>query len=238
MNLYDFKGNTITVSGSTSTTNKYAGKKCLWLGDSICYVDGSRDGSAGAGGTIPQLVCNELGMTLTNKASSGGNSDRMRKILQGGDNYTAIDCSNFDYVFIKIGHNCDSIAEGLSNTSEVTSSINDVPIDSTSFSDFPTTYHGNVASCIEYILSHNPKCNIFLVTSIWSNVSRYINTTPKATTAIKELGEFYGLPVIDLHCESGISRKNANTYTYDGTHPNTEGIRRLANYVINYLRCR
>lgn len=217
-----------------TTNNKYAGKTALWLGDSISVVNGSGDGTSGAGGTYPQLVCNALGMTLTNKASSGGNSVRMRNILQGNDDYTAIDCSGFDYAFIKIGHNCDYAEEGLTTG---TSSISDIPTDSTAPADFPTTFHGNVASCIEYILSQNPKCNIFLITPIWSNAGRYIATTPKAAVALKEVGDFYGVPVIDLHGESGISRKNASTWTYDGIHPNTDGVKRLADIIVAYLKC-
>lgn len=217
-----------------TTNNKYAGKSALWLGDSISVVNGSGDGTSGAGGTYPQLVCNALGMTLTNKASSGGNSERMRNILQGGDNYTAVDCSGFDYAFIKIGHNCDYATEGLTDG---TSSISGIPTDSTAPADFPTTFHGNVASCIEYILSQNPKCNIFLITPIWSSAGRYIGTTTKAAVALKEVGDFYGIPVIDLHGESGISQKNASTWTYDGTHPNSDGVKRIADYIVAYLKC-
>lgn len=222
-----------SLSAGTAN-NKYAGKSALWLGDSISVVNGSGDGTSGAGGTYPQLVCRTLGMTLTNKASSGGNSVRMRNILQGGDGYTAVDCSGFDYAFIKIGHNCDSATEGLTAG---TSSISDIPTDSTAPSAFPTTFHGNVASCIEYILSQNPKCNIFLITPIWSSAGRYIGTTTKAAVALKEVGDFYGIPVIDLHGESGISQKNASTWTYDGTHPNSDGVKRIADYIVAYLKC-
>lgn len=234
MSVYDIYGNQITA-GNSIPENKYKGKNCLWLGDSISVVDGL--GGFDRSKTYPNLVCKALGMTLQNKASSGGNSERMRNILQGGNGYTATDCSNIDYVFIMIGHNCDYGNEGLTNTTVVTSTINDIPTDSTPPSEFPTTYHGNVGSCIEYILTQNPKCNIYLLTPIWSNTVRYIRTTSKATEALKELGDFYGIPVIDLHCESGISQKNASTYTYDGIHPNPDGIARIVDYIINYMRC-
>lgn len=217
-----------------TVNNKYAGNSALWLGDSISTVNGDGDGTSGAGGTYPQLVCNALGMTLTNKASSGGNSTRMRNILQGGDEYTAVDCSGFDYAFIKIGHNCDYAEEKLTTGG---SSVSDIPTDSTAPADFPTTFHGNVASCIEYILAQNPKCTIFLITPIWSSLGRHLATVPKAAVAIKEIGDFYGVPVIDLHGESGISQKNTGTWTYDGCHPNSDGVKRLADIIVAYLKC-
>lgn len=220
-------GELLYALSAGTASNKYAGKSAFWLGDSISVTDS-------ADGTYPQLVCKALGMTLTNKASSGGNSVRMRNILQGGGGYTAVDCSGFDYAFIKIGHNCDSAEEGLTTGA---TTISDIPTDSTAPAAFPTTFHGNVASCIEYILSQNPKCNIFLITPIWSSAGRYLATTPKAAVALKEVGDFYGVPVIDLHGESGISRKNTSTWTSDGIHPNSDGVKRIADYIVAYLKC-
>jgi lysophospholipase L1-like esterase len=226
MALYDGTGKEITISGTSS--NPYIGKTALWLGDSISVVGDP---------SYPKTVCNDLGMTLRNYASSGGNSERMRQILQGTGYYEgqAADLSGVDYVFIMIGHNCDYAVEGLSNTGAVTSGMDDIPTDDTSYADFPTTFHGNVASCVEYIWAQNPAAQIFFLTPIQGATDRYIKTTPLARKALLEIGLFYSIPVIDVYATSGIARKNIGTYTYDDIHPNADGIVRIADCIEGYL---
>lgn len=226
MAIYDIYGNALTVQADTD--NPCWGKTALWLGDSISVVGDP---------SYPKTVCNDLGMTLRNYASSGGNSERMRQILQGIGDYAgqAANLSGADYVFIMIGHNCDYAAEGLSNTGTVTSAISDIPTDGTSFSAFPTTFHGNVASCVEYIWSQNPATQIFFLTPIQGATDRYTKTTPRARDALLELGLFYSIPVIDVYAGCGIARKNISAYTYDDIHPNATGISKIAAFIKNYL---
>lgn len=225
-------GTTLTVKDKfnslelTGGTNKYEGKKVLWLGDSISVV---RDP------TYPSYVCNALNMTLTNRASSGGDAARMRAILQGGPNgtlqYDAIDMSDFNYVFIMIGHNCD----GVNGVTASTSSIDNIPTDDTAYSDYPVGYYTDVASCIEYIWANNQNCQIYLITPIQSTTSRFARTTAAAQKALKEIGNFYSVPVIDVYGECGICKKNITTYTYDNVHPNDAGVAKIGDYIINYL---
>lgn len=224
MVLYDGYGKNITVS---SDSNKFKGKKALWLGDSI-----SETGSP----TYPARVCSNLGMTLLNKASSGGHSVRMRNILQGLDGYTAPNLSDIDVVFIMIGHNCDSAEEGLVEGVSVVSAISDIPTDDTSYADFPNTYHGNVGSCVEYIWAQNNAIQIYLLTPIQGATIRYLKTTPKARDALIEIGRFYSIPVIDVYASCGICRKNIGTYTFDDVHPNEEGIVKIVDCVEGFLR--
>lgn len=208
----------------TGTVNKYENKKALWLGDSIS-VSGSP--------TYPEYICDKLNMQLTNKASSGGNADRMRDILQGGntsgESYeVTVDPADFDYVFIMIGHNCDELANSTEN-------INKIPTDNTSYTDYPTGFYSDVASCIEYIWAKNQNCRIFLITPIQSTNGRYSITTPKAQTALKEIGNMYSVPVIDVYGECGICKRNITSYTDDNIHPNTSGVPKIGDYIINYL---
>lgn len=225
MALYDGYGNNITVSATDS--NKFKGKKALWLGDSI-----SETGNP----TYPARVCSALGMTLVNKASSGGHSVRMRNILQGIDGYTAPNLSGIDVVFIMIGHNCDSAEEGLVDGVSVVSAISDIPTDDTSYADFPKTFHGNVGSCVEYIWAQNSDIQIYLLTPIQGATIRYLKTTPKARNALIEIGRFYSIPVIDVYSSCGICRKNIGTYTFDDVHPNEAGIVKIVDCVEGFLR--
>ena len=225
-------GTTLTVKDKIKSlelsggTNKYEGKKALWLGDSISVV-----GSP----TYPAYVCNALNMTLTNKASSGGDAVRMRAILQGGTvgsvTYTAIDVTDFDYIFIMIGHNCD-LSTGVTSP---TASIDNIPTDDTPYSDYPSGYYTDVASCIEYIWANNQDCQIYLITPIQSTNGRYAPTTVAAQKALKEIGNFYSIPVIDVYGECGICKKNITVYTDDNIHPNTVGVPKIGDYIINYL---
>ena len=204
----------------------YNGKRALWLGDSIS-VSGSP--------TYPKYVCDALGMTLTNKASSGGNAVRMRAILQGltegSNSYTAIDVTKFDYVFIMIGHNCD----GTTGVTASTASIDNIPLDDTSYTDFPSGYYTDVASCIEYVWHNNPNCKIYLITPTQSPNGRYAPTTKAAQKALKEIGNLYSIPVIDVFGECGISRKNIDRFSNDKIHPNELGVQTIGDYIINYL---
>lgn len=200
--------------------NKYLGKTALWLGDSISVVGNP---------TYPKYVCDKLGMTLINKASSGGDSTRMRYILQGtGGGYTTpTDLTNIDYVFIMIGHNCDSI---------VNENISSVPVESGSdYANYNLDFYCNVASCIEYIRDKKSTIQIYLITPIQSDSARYIRTTPVAQKALKELGNMYSVPVIDVYSECGICRKNISLYSDDNIHPNAEGVPIIGDYIVNYL---
>lgn len=207
-----------TIGNNTS----YNGKRALWLGDSIS-VSGSPN--------YPKYVCDALGMTLTNKASSGGDAVRMRNILQGLNGYPAIDATQFDYMFMMIGHNCD----GVNGVTTSSASISNIPLDDTSYTTFQNGFYTDVASCIEYIWNYNPDCKIYLITPIQSSNGRYVLTTPAAQKALKEIGNLYSIPVIDVFGECGISRKNIDRFSSDKIHPNALGVQVIGDYIINYL---
>lgn len=223
--VYLGDGTTATVkdfinSKIDGNTNKYLGKTALWLGDSIS-VTGSP--------TYPKYVCDKLGMTLINKASSGGNSTRMRAILQGGTNsnqtYTAIDCSNIDYIFIMIGH----------NDRQNTTQVSDIPTDTTSYTDYPETYCCNIASCIEYARNQNPNIKIFLITPLQTTNEACWSGVLPASTLMKEIGSMYSVQVIDVFAECGICRRNVDSLTDDGVHPNTTSVPIIGDYIVTYL---
>ena len=217
-----------TSNEQPSTTNRYRGKKALWLGDSISVV-----GSP----TYPKLVCDTLGMTLNNKASSGGNSLRMRQILQGLESYTAPSLTDIDFVFIMIGHNCDV---SFANKD----SIDSLPShkDNTAYTDYTQgNFFCDIGSCVEYIRAKNSAIEIFFITPIqgkYESSLRYDSTSKMAMEGLKELGIEYSIPVIDVYGECGISNRNISADCYDDIHPNnTTGIPKIANTIIRYLLC-
>lgn len=218
--VYLGDGTTATVKdfidSNKDGTNKYLGKSALWLGDSISVTGNP---------TYPKYVCDKLGMTLTNKASSGGNSTRMRHILQGGSSYTAIDCTNIDYMFIMIGH----------NDRQNTTQVSDIPTDTTSYVDYPETYCCNIASCIEYARNQNPNIKIFLITPLQTTNTACWSGVLPASTLMKEIGSMYSVPVIDVFGECGICRRNVDSLTDDGVHPNNTSVPIVGDYIVNYL---
>lgn len=221
--LYKSDGSLISVDGSGELPNPYAGKKILWLGDSISDVTYTN---------YPKKVCNALGASGVFKASSGGDSLRMRNILQGLDGRTAVDLTNVDYCMIMVGHNCSPSLLG-------TDKIDDIPAytSGTPYTDYEKgNYFCDVASCIEYIWDKNPNVKIFFVTPPHSSNTTYNRVVPIARQAMFDLGAMYSIPVIDNYAECGINARNVERYTYDGhTHPNDAGQTLEAQCVVSHL---
>ena len=53
------------------------------------------------------------------------------------------------------------------------------------------------------------------------------NVSKSCDTALKELSEYYSVPLIDVFRNCGISKTNLEDYSSDGTHLNDEGNRLL-----------
>lgn len=54
--------------------------------------------------------------------------------------------------------------------------------------------------------------------------------------AVQEVSQYFGIPCINIHGESGISTLNHTTYIADIIHPNSEGGKLIANAVINGMK--
>lgn len=211
--------------GGTDSYMKYSGKNVMCFGDSITEGTGSGTSTA----RYPYYLAQKLNATIMNKGSSGADTNRLRCIIVGGTSsggftYTAPDFTNIDVCTIKIGH----------NQSVGSSTINDISGIS-DFNLYPDTFYGNICRSIEYILSQKPSMRIYLFTPIQSTNSVYINNTAAATTAIKAIGQKYALPVIDLQNTSGLHFRNLTLFTTDGTHPNVEGSKMIAEVVARQM---
>lgn len=194
------------VGGSGSTDSYLSSKKIYCFGDSI--TQGPTPTTS-----YPYYLGQQLGSTVTNYGSSGADTNRFRCIICGGTSnggltYTAPDFTLTDICTLSIGHN-QSV--GTSTMSDI-SGISDYNL-------YPDTFYGNICRSIEYILNHNSSVKLYLMTPIQSLNSVYISNTAGATTAIKNIGNYYALPVIDLHNTSGLNPMNLGALTSDGTHP-------------------
>jgi lysophospholipase L1-like esterase len=231
----------IALSNSSQLTdianelNQWINKNGIALGDSITY---------GQGGTAPSgtdqagyvgIVKNKLKLaTYSNKGIAG------RPMANGsangeGTNTTGktVDYTNVDLVTIFAGTNDFklNIAIGTQGAIGDTTFVN-------------TTFYGAYRELIEYILSHKPTVKIVLITPIQRDNGGYdVNTTNTVScklidyiNAIKNIGQMYGIPVLDLYSQSGITKLTLNTLTVDGLHPNDGGYIRIGNLISKYIR--
>ena len=123
------------------------------------------------------------------------------------------------------------------------------------------TIYGALNKIARYLLTNYPKAIIVFFTTLhwtWEREGSSANppyvvnpnglTTPLLNQAIRDVGNKYGIPVIDLEKNSGIfpGTFNQNTgtatkyphfsyYTYDGLHLNERGHQKIAKLIVNEL---
>ena len=106
------------------------------------------------------------------------------------------------------------------------------------------TFYGAYRSTIEYVLASNPHVRLFLATPIQRDAHGYSVETKNGNglalgdyrKAILTLGEFYGVPVVDMYATAGITARTLPTFTEDGLHPNADGFARMADVACGQLR--
>lgn len=86
-----------------------------------------------------------------------------------------------------------------------------------------TTFYGGYKKLINYLITNNPTSLIFLITPpCTQNVPTAINdkgySRNDITKAIKELGNYYGIPVLDMNSIGRLGYINKSSWTNDGTH--------------------
>jgi lysophospholipase L1-like esterase len=114
-------------------------------------------------------------------------------------------------------------------------------IGDTAFDD--TTFYGAYRMLVEYLLTSKPTIKIYLFTPLQRDNSGYdVNYTNSAgyklidyVNAVKEVGQMYGLPALDLFATSGFTALTLNTYTRDGLHPNDIGYERIADIIKGFI---
>lgn len=105
------------------------------------------------------------------------------------------------------------------------------------------TFYGAYKDALNHILSINPDVRIVLWTPLQRNQAGYdIYYTNSAShklidyvCAIKNIGQLYGIPVIDLYSTSGVNMKTLMNYTYDGLHLSSHGYDLVCRYLKNKL---
>ena len=212
--------------------HNWIGKKIVQLGDSITWYDNKMYLTSG----YTNIRCKGLATYLKqygfeeveNAGVSGAcitqNVNEFEAISTTVDN---IDFSNYDIVTIFGGTNDKGWQAPLGSLVSM----------STALADFnKETFVGAYQYIIQKILNDNPTITILLVTPFrfngWQNGT---NNLTAYVDKIKELADFYALPILDYYGNSGVNQKNQTALTTDGTHPNNILYEKLARMMISKI---
>ncbi|MGG1527028.1 SGNH/GDSL hydrolase family protein [Peribacillus frigoritolerans] len=238
----DYKPKSITpthlsdeVKNLIGPASKWVGKTFVSLGDSITWQDGKVYASTSNIARGYQTILKEkLGFASYNNQGVNG-----RPIANGsangvGTNTTGkgLTYSAYDLVIIAGGTNDFKLNIPLG----VKGVIGDTIFDT-------NTFYGAYRDLVEYILTNKPTIRIVLFTPLQRDNGGYdINTTNPAghklidyVNAILAIGEMYGIPVCDMHRNSGFNKLLLSTYTLDGLHPNDVGYARIGDYASSFV---
>lgn len=206
--------------GDVGVHSYWRGKTGVMFGDSI--VAGQQDDSVQGGAYARRVKDNLQMVSMLNKGVSG------RPMANGtangvGTNTTikeTTDFSPFDLVIIAAGTNDFKLNVPLGSLGTIADSTFDT-----------NTFYGAYRDSIEHILKSNLTIRLCLWTPLYRDNGGYTaNTTNTAghklidyVNAIKNIGELYAIPVIDMFRNSGLNKVNLTTYTVDGLHLNGLG---------------
>jgi len=153
---------------------------------------------------------NILGCIIDNRGESGYDMTQISSVIRGISDYSTVSAC--------------TITSGA-NDSRKGTALGAIAAIGTSFN--LNTFYGALQAGIEHILNVNSSCKIYLFTPIngWFKESgttavpgpykgvMYIH--PDFVNAIKDVGQLYGLPVLDLYNNSQINKLNKGLYIGD-----------------------
>ena len=236
INLYDFYWadtiKTVTKGSYSFGTiqSSYNNKVMTSIGDSISAYDKSNDtNNLIMGRGWQSNVMEMLGFRCNLNASLSGHSvsDNFYK------NQLSNDYSKIDVAFIF----------GGTNDFKLNRNLGEMGGDESYLGNETVAFYPQYRRIIDYIKSQNSNVEIILITPLQRNNGNYdINTTNSVgcklvdyVNAVKEIGSYYGLKVIDLYNNSFITMNNLDIYTQDGLHPTVKGHELIGNEITYYI---
>ena len=213
-----------------------AGKKVIFIGDSI---------TCGVGTTSPEknyvnLFAKNTGAEIYNYGVSGSRIARQRVHVCPPD-------SERDFV-LRVD---EDIKEENVDLIVVFGGTNDfghgdAPLGSFGDNDV-YTFYGAVSTLIEKLVNKYPEARIVFMTPL-HRFNEDDNLNPQGLRrdllidyvyAIKEVCEYYAVPVLDLYSLSGIQPAipiASKLYMPDGLHPSDKGAERIATMLENFVK--
>lgn len=227
---------TVTPWHSINKMNKskFDGKKVLIFGDGISYGIGASSLSTTSYAT---LLKSQYGFVVQNNAlgdATAGNYGDItcinRSLLTQIDNATIDDTC--DYCIIFIGTNDWRFAKG--DVGKVTN-----------FDE--STFCGSMNVALRSIFQFAPKIKPILVTPLYRSRQNYDDNKNsddypvnyiflrEYVDAVKAIGQYNHVPVIDLYNNLCINRYNDKFYLDDGVHPNDNGHKAICDQIFNHM---
>ncbi|MBQ8683410.1 MAG: SGNH/GDSL hydrolase family protein [Clostridia bacterium] len=213
------------------------GKRIAFLGDSI---------TQGVGASCPENVYWQVFGRNTGAIVSGNGIGGTRYAKQPGVTEFTWGEKYFELRVDELDPDADVIV--------VLGGVNDfvhgnAPLGKMSDRD-PTTFYGAVHSLCLKLLERYPTSEIVLMTplhcgneEVYTNYHethiRMVASLGGYAQAIREVAEYYGLPVLDLFRTSGLNPEVPiirEMYMPDGLHPNDAGYARMAKRLEGFLR--
>lgn len=217
--------------GTDIPRNNLSGKKGLVVGDSITYIDGQSISATGNTGCSVgyQGILRKSGAVINSLALNGrpystydGDSCLYNAIVT--DQY---DLSAYDFVVLFGGANDVRLSVPLGDVSEAYNAPN---LD-------PLTFAGAIGGIINHIRTNFPTCKIFICTTLQSqDGARYYLKNKSYRDSIMDNATFWDVPVVDMFSTMNATPNlNWSTYFYDGTHPNSRGMKRIGKIIKNTI---
>ena len=211
------------------------GKKIIFLGDSITEGVG-----AGKDGRYPTLIERDCDAVCYNHGISGTRIARQQKPADPPSrmdldfNLRAQDMEpDADVVIVFGGTNDYGHGDAPMGT----------PADRT-----PDTFYGAMHSLVNTLLTRYPTAKLLFLTplhradetrTVTRDGESFTVTLKEYVDVMREVLEFYGIPVLDLYANGGMNPQipaMRETYVPDGLHPNAAGHRLLADRIIAHFR--
>lgn len=231
-----FKFNNVCDSSGVNTeasTFPWKNKKVTCLGDSITQ------GDSGEGGLIPSYVPRMQKWLQTMPANAGLCGSKITEV-EGDETASFID---------RMGSIRDQ------DVITIFGGINDfqwnAPLGKmTDSADNPTTFYGALKDIVITLSRNNPKAKLMFITPMKTTKFQYHtfddngalmkntngNTQLDFVNAIKQVADYYSIPVLDMYSCSNYSPYLQNqvghdNFTADGLHPTAHGYERIAQQI-------
>lgn len=219
------------ISGDDKSVSKYKGLKLCCIGDSITQIDRYvGDANVNHGNFLFgwQEYVGILFDSYTNYGFSGGTwgqYDNGYTSIYDGIVTAAVDLSGYDVFILLGGYN------GMATSDYPMGTIGTYDQNTSP----TTTQLGGLRGVIDYIYGQNPNAKIFLCTNFHTSGyytwALYRTRLAEYRQAVLDMGPLLGIQIIDLETKAGFTMHNYQDLTYDGLHPNNDGMRLIGEAV-------
>ncbi len=206
---------TITAENPTRYSPAKVGDISPWQGKSFAVLgDSISDSFTGyGGGDWFGIIAKDLSATVGLNAAKAGRAmvDALKKYDDSA--LAGSDFTNVDLTMLWMGTN----DWGL-----------DVPLGTLADSTATASFYGRTKKAIEQLIAWKPSMKIVVGTLLQRTghftTTNAVGLLPTAySTALREVANYYSLPILDWERTSGFNLTNIGTLSGDGLHPNATG---------------